>query len=355
MRTISGSLISAQQSTKRKPYVNLVINSINYSDRVLIDEHHVEQYRDYATIVLNNADRGLDNVDLKGYRFRVGYGYYTGQIVAPPNGDNTGNEYSENADLWVKAQQFVSSPGQLVCVLYCEGQWSYLREQRVMAYLGEIAVGDPNQVGNDPYFSGIFDATKSVYQLIESVIEQAFGWTLEATPSPDDNILNGFHPMYSLVSLPYAAVVLMELIEMTKCFIRPRANLTWEIVYPQTTDTTQETYYSDQAPHFTEYADAPIMPVPNRTVIFAGNPEGLDDWPVPVIVGDSGAYSGNYVEVMDFELAPTITTQADAAARAAALQNRNDNAAQLAGYLIAPLNCRLELYDRIQVRDRRGR
>jgi len=66
MRTISGTLLAAQQATQRKPYIRVVINSVDYSDRVLFVEHHEEPYRDYATIILQNADRGLDAISTSG-------------------------------------------------------------------------------------------------------------------------------------------------------------------------------------------------------------------------------------------------------------------------------------------------
>lgn len=358
-RVISAELLAAQMATKRKPYKKVVINSIDYSSRVLFIEHHEEPYRDWATIILDNHDRGLDAVatattNLLGYRFRIGNGHYTGNNVAEPDGDNAGHEYSYSADLWVKKQQMISSPGQLVCQLYCEGQWMYLREQRVMALANAIAIGDPAFVGDDPYYLAVFDRTKTPYQLIESTLESAMGWTFNATPSPDDGILNTFRLLFSLEELPYAATILRDLIMMTKCYLRPKANLIWEIVYPQDSDEADETYYSDQAHYFYEYAETLNLVIPNRIVVFAGNPENLIPWPTPVIVGDTGAYSGNYVEVLEPHLAATIISQVDANNRAAAIKTRY-RAEQLAGYLIIPHDARVELYDKAVVDDVRGK
>lgn len=360
-RTLSADLLTAQQATQRKPAIRILINDVDYSDRLLFLEHHEEPYRDYATIILSNSDRGLDDVatednNLTGYRFRIAYGYYTGQTVAEPNGDGAGNEYVDSADLWVKSQQMISSPGQLVCVLYCEGQWAYLREQRVMALPdpSAIEVFDPSKVTDDPYFISTFEGTKSVYSLIESVLESAMGWTLDAAPATDDGILTDFSPHYSLEELPYAAAVLRDLIMMTKCYLRPKANLTWEIVYPQDTDTVDESFYSYQSPYFLEYAEKTNLITPNRIIVFAGNPDKLTVWPEPIIVGDSGAYIGNYDEVKEPTLAWTITSQTDADNRAEAIKTRYQAELQ-AGYLIVYHDARVELYDKVQVFDSRGR
>lgn len=356
-RTISAELLAAQQATKRKPYIRVVINSIDYSDRVLFVEHHEEPYRDYASIVLSNADRGLDSVGAKennllGFRFKIGYGYYTGQTVAEPNGDGAGNEFSYSADLWVKSQQMVSSPGQLVCVLYCEGQWGYLREQRVMALADNVGVVDPDEIEDPQVIITIED--KTVYELIESTLEDAFSWTLNAAPSPDDDILTSFKPVFSFGGYPYAAAVLTDLAGMTKCYLRPKADLTWEIVYPQSSDSADETFYSYTAPYFLEYAEALSLVIPNKIVVFAGNPDDLPEWPTPVIVGEAVGDTGNYVEVLEPQLAPTITNQDDAAKRAAALLTKYTNAGVLTGYAIVHHDARVELYDYVKIVDTRG-
>ena len=352
-RTLSATLLSAQNGTQRKPYIRVVINSVDYSARVLFVEHHEEAYRDYATIILSNADRGLDSVatassNLLGYRFRIGYGLTTG----------AGDEYSEVADLWVKSQQMISRPGELLCVLYCEGQWSYLREQRVMATLGagNFAVVDPNDVkvtgANDPFFSAVFERTKTVYELIESVLESAFGWTLNAFAGVQDGIINSFKPYFSIEELPYAASVLNDLIQMTKCYLRPKANLVWDIVFPQDADAVNETFYSYQAPYFKEYAEKINLVVPNRIIVFANNPDNVEGWP-DLVVGDTGAYVGNYTEVIEAHIAWYILTEDDADKRANAILTRY-KAEQLAGYLVVPHDSRIELYDKVSVEDTRG-
>lgn len=368
-RTLSTALLAAQQATKRKPAIRILINSVDYSSRLLSLEHHEEAYRDYATIMLNNADRGLDSVstgttNLLGYRFRIAYGYYTGEIVAEPNGNGAGNEYVDSADLWVKSQHLVSSPGQLVCVLYCEGQWSYAREQRMMALLEEMEVLDPDAVIDDPYFTKIFEGTKTVYELIESVIENALEWTLEAIPvlpepTIDDGIMVSYKPYYSLEETPTAANILRDLIEMTKCYLRPRANLTWGIIYPQEDDDVDETYYSYQAPYFLEYAEKINLVIPNRIVVFANNPAFLQNPSAPwledeIITGVTDEYTGNYTEVLEATTAPLIDNQFDATKRAEAILTRY-KAERLAGYLIVYHDARVELYDRVEVVDNRSK
>ncbi len=413
MRSNSATMIAAAKGTGKTPYIRVVINSIDLSSRLLFLEHIEEPYRDRATLVFRNDDRYFDNtttVDLLGYSFQPGYGYTTGATptawaattaysigdsVAPTTPDGyryycitagtsggseptwptigntvadgtvtwefgcaSDNEYGMYPTLWVKNQQIVSSPGSVVCQLYCEGMWMQLREQRVMVSGGNMAlVTDPaNLAGNTPYLDDTFDATKTIYELIESTIESAFSWTLNASPAVDDGILNAFRPTFS-INVPefeMAARLLYRLISMTKCYLRQKANTTWEIVFPQDTDTVDETYYSASADGhpFFEYLEKINEVLPNRIVVFANNTDDNPDWP-NVIVGDTGAYTGNYVEVLEPHLAPMITGQVDANNRAEAILVRL-KAEGLAGRVVIPHDCRVEPYDRVAAYDERG-
>uniref|UniRef100_A0A6M3IH95 Uncharacterized protein n=1 Tax=viral metagenome TaxID=1070528 RepID=A0A6M3IH95_9ZZZZ len=331
-------------------------------------EHHEEAYRDYATIILSNADRTLDavatsSVNLLGYKLRIAYGYVTGNAVAEPNGDNNTKEYAETADLWVKTQQMVTAEGELTCQLYCEGMWNYMREQRVMAWIGAMTIVDPDMVQADPdaAFSSTFEKTHSVYELLRSTIEDAIGFSLDNFTGTQDGIINDFYPVMSVEEMPTAAVFIREkLLALTKCFLRPKANTTFELVYPQSTDPVDETYNSDSAYYFYSYAEKLNLLIPNRIVTFCNDPD--DNYTKngvwgdgTVMIGDSSRgvpYSGNYVEVLEAELAATITSQIDADNRADALLIRYQ-AEDLAGYLIIPHDARLELYDKVEVNDNR--
>lgn len=335
-RTISETLKTAQEGTAKVPYIRIYINSVDYSSRLLFLEHIEEPYRDRALLILRNNDRAFDAVDLTGRSFQIGYGYTTGE----------GDEYCGDGNndgtptLWVKNQQIVSSEGQVVCQLYCEGMWMYLREQRVMAY------------GSAPYYDYQFTAT-TVYDLIEAIIETAMSWTLNAFAGAQDGIINTFTPVFDLNEMPYesAALVLYRLISMTKCYLRQKADTTWELVYPQTSDSMDKTYYSDKAHYFYEYMEKINEVVPNRIVVYC-NQDADGGW-TGVITGDTGAYSGNYVEVLEPYVVGSITSQGDANNRAAAILTRI-KAEGLAGRLVAPHDCSVELYDKVEVRDRRG-
>lgn len=334
-RTITDTLLAAQVAASNTPYIRIYINSVDYSSRLLALEHHEEAYRDRAIIVLRNDDLALSDVDFTGQQFKIGYGHVT---IAS-------NEYSETADLWVKNQQFTSAPGQQVCLLYAEGMWMRLREQRVMAGV----------TGSAPFYDNTFNATHTVYSLIELVIESAMSWTLSAFAGAQDGIINTFQPVIDINQMPYenAASLLYRLIWMTKCYLRAKADTTFELVYPQTSDTVDETYYSDQAHYFREYTEKVNLLIPNSIAVMCNS--GLDGLWTNIITGtaEDATEIAKYAEILGLFIAASITTQANADNRAAAILTRL-KAEMLAGRLIVPHDARVELYDKVSVVDVRG-
>lgn len=334
-REISPALLAAQVAASNTPYIRIYINSVDYSSRLLALEHHEEAYRDRAIIVLRNDDLALSSVDFTGHQFKIGYGHVT----------TASNEYSETADLWVKNQQFTSSPGQQVCLLYAEGMWMRLREQRVMAGV----------TGSATFYDNTFNATHTVYALIELIIENALSWTLSAFGGTQDGIINTFKPVIDINQMPYenAAGLLYRLIWMTKCYLRARAGTTFALVYPQTSDAVNETYYSDQAHYFLEYTEKTNLLVPNSIAVMCNS--GVDGLWTNIIAGtaEDATQIARYAEILQLFLAASITSQTDADNRAEAILTRI-KAEQLAGRLVVPHDARVELYDRVEVNDVRG-
>lgn len=334
-REITDTQLAAQVAASNTPYIRIYINSVDYSSRLLALEHHEEAYRDRAIIVLRNDDLALSDVDFTGQQFKIGYGHVTA----------ASDEYSETADLWVKNQQFTSSPGQQVCLLYAEGMWMRLREQRVMAGV----------TGSEPFYDNLFNATHTIYALIELVIENAMSWTLTALGTQDDSIIDTFKPVFDINQMPYesGASILYRLIWMTKCYLRAKAGTTFQVIYPQTSDTVNETYYSDQAHYFMEYTEKVNLLIPNSIAVMCNS--GVDGLWSSIITGtaEDATEIAKYAEILQLFLAASITDQDDANARAAAILTRI-KAETLAGRLVVPHDARVELYDKVSVVDVRG-
>jgi len=359
VRSINPTLITAQQSGAADPYIYLNINSTDYSSRLIALEHIEEAYRESATIILANSDRHFNSTDLRGCSFIIGYGYTSGGVnyyCGDSNGWN-GNSGSEaTSTLWVKSQSMISLEGELVCILYCEGGWAELRE------FSYITTASP------PYFNIEYTADTTIYDIITLLLSEA-GFSLNALGTQDDSIIDTFMPTFTANPLEYEspASIIYRLIQMTKCYLRQVESETFEIVYPQSSDSVNETYYSDQAPYFKEYTEKTNLLVPNSIGVFCNrDPSGeWDTADYPLVTGTAqdadsiaaclaGGYGNASGEVWQYFIAPYITLQADADNRAAAILQRY-KAETLAGRLVLPFHdCRVELYDRIAIIDTRG-
>jgi len=347
MRTIHADLITAQQSGSADPYIYLGIDSVNYADRLISYEWIENPYRDLATIVLANSDHYFDANNLRGKSFSIGTGYVT----------TSGNRYcgdgtsDANPTLWVKSQSLVSMEGKLVCLLECEGGWMKLREYHFIT----TASG---QDSDAPHFNIKFKATDTVFELIEKALVEA-GFTLNAIGDQSDGIIDEFHPIFVANPLTFdtPASIIKRLIYMTKCYVRAVEGGAFEIVYPQSSDSVNETYYSNTAPYFREYVEKMNLLIPNSIAVFCNiDPSG--DWNTadyPLITGtaEDAASIADYEEVTDYHVAFYIDNQDDADNRAAAILTRY-KAEVMAGRLLLPFHdCRVELYDRIGVYDSR--
>ena len=362
MRTTHADLITAQQSGAANPYIYLYINSTDYSSRLISLEHREESYRDTAVIVFANSDRHFNATanDLRGKFFSPGYGYTDANSINRYLGDGADVGYNPAMPrMWVKTQSMVSLEGELVCILYCEGEWGKLREITVASISPNLYISGLEP----PYFNIPFTATQTVYQLIEKALNEA-GFILTALGTQDDGIINAFSPIFTANPLTYESLasIIYRLIEMTKCYLRPVDSLSFKVIYPQEADAVNETYYSDQKPYFREYTEKLNLLIPNHIVVFC-NRELDGTWkPANMFIGNSydsdqftgTTYTGSYTEVTEFHIAPYIDNPTDADNRAAAILQRYKNET-LAGRLVLPFHdCRVELYDKVSIYDGRG-
>ena len=209
-------------------------------------------------------------------------------------------------------------------------------------------------VGASPWYRNEW-TIKTPYGIMEEIIETGFTWILEALGTADDSIINTFLPVFTLNQLPWenATETLYRLIQMTKCYLRPKPSKTFKVVYPQTADVADHTYYSYQAHYFKEYTEKKNELVPNRIVVFANFDPLVESTWAGKLTGDTGAYSGQYVEVIENFIASSITNQTDVDNRAAAILTRI-RSESLSAYLVVPHDASVELYDKVSIDDARG-
>ena len=335
MRSISSALKSAQQASSVKPYIRIYLTSSggghhDYSHRLIQLEHHEEPYNDWANVFLYDNDRAIP--DLRGAWLEIGYG----AILA-----DGGVEYASTPRLWVKWTQLVSREGDLFMMLHCEGMWSHMRE------LDIVTKGDP------PDYEGQYEEGYTIYDTIKDIIGVC-GFTLNTLGGQDDGIIDQLTPMIYLNQYPFEnpAEVIYRLIAMTKCFIRPLTNLQLEIRFPQESDSVDESYSHNSPHYFHEYAEKLNIAIPNHIIVYA-NP-GEDELWTDLITAEAEDEDsiGRYKRVTRHHKAMDIDNATDAENRASAILTR-EMFEMLAGRLIIPHDCRVELYDRIGIYDER--
>lgn len=340
----STGLEAAQISASRTPYIHCVLYSnsggdtYNYStdslDRIILLDYTEEPYNEYAYIMLRDYDRIVPE-DLTGYYVDIGIGDVVGSSP----------EYRTYPRMWVKHQQIISSGGRLVTILELEGMWSKLKETTML-------------LGSAPYYNEIF-TTETVLDLIALFLSEADpAMSLAALGSQDDGIIDTYTPNFAVNETELfedAASCIYRAIKMTKCFLRPKAGLQFEIRYPQDSDSTELSIYSEGegVQVFYEYIHRTNLIIPNHVYCVAN--EGEDGlWTNKIIVEASDPASiSKYGDSPIIVLAPEIDNETDATNRAESVLARvamEDSG----GSMILPHDCRLELYDKIGITDMRG-
>jgi len=337
-----------------------------------------ERENDGGGILLNNYARSLPT-DLTGYYVDVGWGHNTASGIKWAEADG-----AVSPRLWVMQHIDISGglKGQMpisYTVLNCEGVWAAVLNKQ------------PIRLGTTPYFrydelDTIPELTNlTIYGVLEYLIETAlsaqtgFTFTLDALGTQDDGHINTDIP-YPGGGVPLREInsdspgtfqtygeVIISLLELTKCILVPRAGLAFRIIYPQTTDTVNETYFSGSVltPPSYEVENRRLNMTPNHIEVFGTEPAtGVGDWfdpdhyttaPTRPLTPASiqAAYTGEFMPVTLSISEDGLDTEVEADARASAL-GRQLKDRILGARVVIPMDARVELYDRVKVSDQRG-
>lgn len=345
MRVLDGTLTTGQQELHQTPHVDFVLTSkdglttYDYASRILQLEHHEEVYNDYATVVLNNSDRAIENV--KGYWVQIAYGLTVGGV----------DYIAATARLWVKQQINLSAEGQLKVMLQLEGVWSLMSEVLI-------------HVGSPPFYDGTYE-NQTIYEVLADIIanlavDTGYAFTLEALGDQDDGIINSFIPTIALnqnQQFENINVVVQSLLAMTYCWLRAEAGLVFRVVYPNDTETVDREYYSDQVLYFKENSDIDMTLVPNHFIVYANqdlNAEPGHQWDNMITAeAEDTTEQGAYVEVTAYHLAGSLVNQTDANNRTNVLLAKARQA-RFSGRLIVMHDAAIELFDYVGIVDVRG-
>jgi hypothetical protein len=391
-RTCAAGLLTAQAAGYPtggiKPAITCVFTqgatTYNYSfdptsttNRMLALEHR-ESYSDIicqesATIVLRNDDKAVP--DLTGYYVDLKYGANT----------SGGLVYSTEscARLWVISQQevskskYIGGEAGLYVYLKLHGSWDVMNETICNFGNDAPAYQDDFLMDDSGYLRDL-----TVYQCLEWLIEThlstnttGLSWSLDASPSPDDGILNTFIPWPSTLGendFPFVNAnfesqydtvgdLIKRLMKMTHCYLRPTAGLHFEIVYPQDSDTANEEYYSTSSSGhpFYENSEVKALSRPNWFTAYSSLVYGEDGYITDYTVGHArsddytGAnYNGTYMKVYSPSVQGGLLTDGECQQMAEAFLAKS-RANSMAGRTVVPHDARVELFDKINIHDER--
>lgn len=352
-RVITPELKAAQEASFGTPAINLVFTSKDgntthdYSlttpsnNRLKYLEHWELPSDDFAIIVLANEDLSIP--DLRGFYVDIGYGFDTSDH------GGSGLEVSTVARLWVEHQQYVSEPGRLIVVLTLEGVWRRMMRKLIVS------------IGEAPDFTHKF-TDKTYYQILEFIIEDELGYTLQPLGLHDDGIMGTTIPEFEInkTIFEYAGLNVERIMNHTKSYLRARANLIFQVRYPLASADVEfskygdsvQNYFSDQEFVFYVYDEKKSVLVPNHIIVHGNQNSDTGDWD-NVVTGFAKDIGANEQEVVEIHQSGGLKSQGDIDNLASAILSRYQ-AQSASGRLVIPHDCRLELYDRIAIFDSRG-
>jgi hypothetical protein len=417
MRALSARLNTAQTSAVRIPYFRMVFTSqttgatkdcSGTTSRVESITHTESAYGGIAKIILNNSDLGVP--DLRGYYVEIGYGDVTttgNEYAATPRLWVRDQTWTSSEGLLISTLSLIDGfthlgelPIELGTApeyykLYNRDTTPYMIIDAALAGAGftlgtwgmEPASGtytadagtnattlkDSQLTSSaDDFYNGwfLYNVTRAIGTAIidyngatktlshAAIGGQTAGDTYKILKS--DEIVTSFKPYFEInadndsgVTMSYEdrLEVCYRAIMMTKSYLRARPGMVFDVVFPRAVDTVDLAFNTSQ---FYEFNQKQNEVVPNAIYIFANYTDGSYGSMITGYSVDAEAVARNGgVEIKGLYSAPTVTTQLDADNRAAAILTRIKSESLSVG-LVIPHDCRIELYDNIQVTDTRG-
>jgi hypothetical protein len=226
----------------------------------------------------------------------------------------------------------------------------------------------------------VYNSTRALYSVVTNYVGSSKTLTISpaiaAQTTNDeyaiyktDEIISTFKPYFEVnadnstgasFSWEDSLSVCYRLIMMTKSYLRAKPTKTFEVVFPRIGDAADITFYDNTPPYFYDFKQKQNETIPNCVYVYGNGVwndiTGVWDWTgvLPGYSADTDAITRNGgVEIPAYYAAPTLLTQVDVDKRAAAILTRI-RAETLSVNMVVPHDCRIELYDNVQVSDARG-
>ena len=360
------------------------------TNRLIHVQQTGERYNDPGVILLSNYDRAVP-ADLTGYYVDLGWGHNTADGI---KWDTTAGAVSPR--MWVMSQSDISgapkgSKPNLYTTLVMAGVWGVvLNRQPILSLSYPVRDIDLHKHDEVDWILSLMN--KTIYEVLEQLIENelsaqtGLSFTLDALGTQDDGQISTIIPFPTELEDAVRLInadspwyfqtygdLIRSLMELTKCILVPRAGLAFRIIFPQASDTADETYYSSTASGhpFYEIENRRLNMIPNHIEIYGGLDEvtghpavsghwfDTDHYSGWVTPAETATYDGSFMPVKasgstDSSLWETgMDTAAECRVRAAELGWQLKD--QILGTrVIVPMDARVELYDKVKIYDVRG-
>jgi len=301
--------------------------------RILKTSHLEEPYRASATILLNDSDKLLTGVDLKGESLAIGYGMYVDDEPI----------YSLTAPLRVKSHRNDSSEGKLVTELTCFGVMQELDDDKAVEK-----------------FTGDTETVKTLIQYVLQPQDNSFAPFLDYPDfilvfDSEDSLIDSVVPGsgFTIKTNETRLQAIAKLFTHTYCVIRPgneepdiNGKRTLHIFKPKTSGSFDYDY-SLSSHTFWAKSSISSLVVPNYIIV--KTPEDV-----------TPSYSGYAKDVENYNKYPSkitehisgLTSDGEASEVAQAILSNVQQAEETAATSV-PMNCGAEVYDWVKVVDTR--
>lgn len=336
MRDLSTTLLAAQQKGFVKALVKLVLThgatTYTYTKARILDVTEKGNGNlQSLVVILDNSDKTLTDLDLRGYKGVLSYGIMTA----------AGEEYSSLAPMWIMPQQFDSNPNKLICTLSLVGICNMMADDKA----------------SESYVPEATD-TKTVKTLIREIVGDT-GVTMIACFNhcqkydivfdSEDDLIDTYKPKdgFRIYERNNRLSAINRLLDYTKCVMRAEDDGKIHIFVPTTSGTTYDSEYSLESGHpFFSKALRNRLVIPNYIKVHS-RPD------------DDPQYSGTATDAESYALLPKpdyFPMLLESNAQATKIAQAKIAMAQLwseGGAASVPLNVGTEVYDYVKVTDER--
>jgi len=178
MRSLSATLLAAQKSASVDALYKIALSktgqsTLTYTASTIISiDHDEDRFGGEATVILDNSDQALNELDLKAYTGTISYGAVTG----------AGDEYSACPPLLVVGQQLYSAEGVLRCLLYLLSGFKLLSYDTASSFF--VGAADST------------DTIKTIFTAVAGATQEAFTHCQAYTVDwiSEDSLVDVFQP-----------------------------------------------------------------------------------------------------------------------------------------------------------------